>query len=182
VVAWSFDGQKDVYTDSDEVMLNPPIAVIGARQSQYIRLGLRRPNEGVQERSYRLILEEVPPPPNPEFRGIHTILRLSIPIFAVPKATISAHLNWQAVRTSDSHLRLIAANHGSAHVQIKSLDVTGADSPDGYLKGALPAYLLPNTQREWLIEDERARTARRIKVLAVTDAGVSHEIVDITPQ
>ncbi len=182
VVAWSFDAQKDVYTDSDDVMLNPPIAVVGAHQSQFIRLGLRHPNEGAQERSYRLILEEVPPPPKAEFRGIQTVLRLSIPIFAVPKAAISAQLTWQAVRTNDSRLRLIAANRGSAHVQIKSLDVTNSDSAEDYLKGALPAYLLPNQHREWLIEDKRAGTAKRIKVLAITDAGVSHEIVDIIAQ
>lgn len=182
IVAWSFDTQNDIYTDSDDVILNPPIAVVGAHQSQYIRLGLRHANQGGQERSYRLILEEVPPPPRPGFRGVQTILRLSIPVFAVPKTATSAQLKWQAVRDGNAGLRVIAANHGSAHVQIKSLDVAGAESPDDYLKGVPPAYLLPNQQREWLIQDERARSAQRIKVIAVTDAGVSHEIVDITPQ
>ncbi len=181
VVAWGFDNQKDVYTDSDDVMLNPPIATIGAHQSQFIRLGLRHPNEGAQERSYRLILEEVPPP-RTAFRGVQTVLRLSIPIFAVPKATISAQLKWQAVRTADSRLRLIATNRGSAHVQIKSLDVASAESADDYLKGVPPAYLLPNQQREWVVPDDRAQTVSRVKVIAVTDAGVSHEIVDVTPQ
>jgi fimbrial chaperone protein len=181
IVAWSFEGQKDVYADSDAVVLNPPIAVIAAHQSQLIRLGLRRPAEGTQERTYRLILEEVPAPPAPGFQGINTVLRLSIPIFAIPKTAISAKLNWRAVRTSDAHVRLIGANRGSAHLQIKSLEVAGTDSPENYLKGTPPAYLLPNQEREWLIQDDRARTATQIKVNAVTDAGVFHEIVDITP-
>lgn len=182
IVAWSFDNRNDVYTNSDDVILNPPIATLGAHQSQYIRLGLRRPNEGAQELSYRLILEEVPPPLQSGFRGIRTVLRFSIPIFAIPKTAASAQLKWQAATDGNAGLRLIAANHGSAHVQIKSLDVAGAESSDDYLKGVPPVYLLPKQQREWLIQDERARSARRIKVIAVTDAGVSHEIVDITPQ
>jgi fimbrial chaperone protein len=179
IVDWSFDGQKDVLTVSDEVMLNPPIAVIGAHQTQAIRMGLRRPNDSAQERSYRLIVEEVPRPPKPGFVGVRTILKLSIPIFASPKVTVTPKLRWQAVKTSDARVKLIATNQGGAHVQIKSMDVTGADSPDTYLRGALPTYLLPNQQREWVIDDERARAANRIKVAAVTDAGALHEIVDV---
>jgi fimbrial chaperone protein len=181
VVTWSLDGQKDVYSDSNDVMLNPPIAVVGPHQTQFIRLGLRHPLEGSEERTYRLIVEEVPPPPKPDFRGIQTLLRISIPIFVVPKsaAAPAPQVNWHAERTSDSRVRLVATNRGSAHVQVKALEVSSADSPDSYLKGAPPTYLLPTQQREWLIDDKRTLTARRIKILAVTDAGVLHEIVEI---
>jgi fimbrial chaperone protein len=180
VVAWSFDGQKDVLVDNDEVLLNPPIAVIGAHQTQAIRMGLRRLNDSAQERSYRLIIEEVPRPPKPGFVGVRTIVKISIPIFVSPKNAIAPRLSWQAVRMGDSRVKLIATNQGSAHIQIKSMDVTGADSPDAYLKGVPPIYLLPNQQREWVIDDERARAANRIKIAALTDAGALHETVDIT--
>ena len=78
--------------------------------------------------------------------------------------------------------RRAGARHfqGSAHIQIKSMDVTGPDSPEAYLKGLQPIYLLPRQQREWVIDDERARAALRIKVAAVTDAGALHETIDIT--
>jgi fimbrial chaperone protein len=165
VLRWDLDGQKDVYADSDDVMLNPPIATVGPHQTQFIRLGLRHPLEGTEERTYRLIVEEVPPPPKPDFRGVQTILRISIPIFVVPKTAAVPQVNWQAVRTSDSRLRLIATNQGGAHVQVKALEVSSADSSDNYLKG--------------VIDDKRTLTAKRIKILAVTDAGVLHEIVEI---
>lgn len=179
VVAWSFDGQKDVYADSDNIVLNPPIATVAPHQTQLIRLGLRRSVEGAAEESYRLIVEEVPPPARPGFRGVQTVLRFSIPIFANPKSPSVPQVHWVAMHTSDAHLRVIATNRGSAHVQIKSLEVTGADSPDDYLKGTMLTYLLPTQQREWLIDDKRAMTTRRIKILAVTDAGVLHEIVEV---
>lgn len=179
VLRWDLDGQKDVYADSDDVMLNPPIATVGPHQTQFIRLGLRHALEGAEERTYRLIVEEVPPPPNPDFRGVQTILRISIPIFVVPKTAAVPQVTWQAVRTDDSRLRLIATNHGGAHVQVKALEVSSADSTDNYLKGVPPTYLLPTQQREWLIDDKRTLTAKRIKILAVTDAGVVHEIVEI---
>src|SRR5690349_11444162 len=53
IVAWSFDGQKDVLVDNDEVMLNPPIAVIAGHQVQAIRMGLRKVNDSLEERCYR---------------------------------------------------------------------------------------------------------------------------------
>ena len=180
VVAWNTDGQNDVYADSNEIMLNPPIAVIPAHQSQLIRLGLRHPTEGTQEQSYRLILEEVPPPARPDFRGIQTLLRLSIPIFAVPKTKISPQITWRAVKTDDSQLRLIAVNQGTAHVQIKSLEVRSGESSDDFLKGTPPAYLLPSQQRQWMISAQSARTATQVRITAVTDAGTSHEVIEIT--
>jgi len=180
VVAWSFDGQKDVLVDSDEVMLNPPIAIIGGHQTQAIRMGLRKLNDGPQERSYRLILEEVPQAPKPNFIGIRTIIKMSIPIFVSPKTAIAPRLSWQAVKMSDSRVKLIAINQGSAHIQIKSMDVTGPDSVQAYLKSLPPTYILPNQQREWVIDDERARVANRMRITGVTDAGALHETIDIT--
>ena len=179
VVTWSFDGQKEVYADSDEVVLNPPIATLPPHQTQFIRLGLRHRVEGPKEQTYRLIIEEVPPPPRPDFSGVQMVLKVSVPLFANPKAATAPRLTWQAVRTNDARVRLMASNGGNAHVQIKSLEVTSADSPDTYLKGAAPVYLLPTQQREWLIDDKRTMTTRRIKILAVTDAGVLHEMVEI---
>jgi fimbrial chaperone protein len=179
VVTWSFEAQKDIYVESDDFTLNPPIAVVGPHKTQSIRLGLRHAHDGTQERSYRLIIEEVPMASKPEFQGVQTLLRVSIPIFAMPKAVTAPKLNWQAVRTNDARLKVIATNHGSAHIQIKALNVTGADSADSYLKGAQPTYLLPNQQREWLIDDQRSQGKSRIKVLGVTDAGAIDEIIEI---
>lgn len=179
IVSWSFDGQKDVYVDNDEVMLNPPIAVVAGHRAQAIRMGLRKLNDSSQERSYRLILEEVPPPPKPGFVGVRTILKISIPIFVAPKTNVAPRLNWQAVKISDTQVKLIATNQGSAHIQIKSMDVSGAQSVQPYMKSA-PTYILPNQQRQWVIDDERARGETRMKVTGVTDAGALHETIEIT--
>jgi fimbrial chaperone protein len=179
VVLWTTDGEKDVYQDTDDVMLNPPIASLGAKQTQFIRLGLRWPNETKQERSYRLVLEEVPQPLKPGFQGIRTLLRLVIPIFVSPRVTSSPRLSWEAVRTDDAHVKLVAKNLGSAHIQIKSVDLASADQPAAHIRNSQPIYLLPNQQREWLVNDDAIRLARRIALVATTDAGALHETVDV---
>jgi fimbrial chaperone protein len=179
VVTWSFDGQNDVLTDSDEVVLNPPIAVIAGHKAQAIRMGLRKPNDTPQERCYRIILEEVPSAPKPNFIGVRTILKISIPIFVSPKTASAPKLSWRALKTDDSRIKLIATNEGSAHVQIKSMDVTGTDPAQPYLKGVLPTYILPKQQREWVIDDQKALVENRMKVTGDTDAGALHETIEI---
>jgi fimbrial chaperone protein len=179
VVIWTSDGEKDVYQDSDEVMLNPPVATVGPRQTQYIRLGLRWPNETTQERSYRLIVEEVPHPLKADFQGIQTLLRLVIPIFVAPRVVTAPQLTWEAVRTSDDHIKLLVKNRGTAHIQIKSLDLASADTPDTRIHNGQPIYLLPNQQREWIVNDDAIRLARRLAIVANTDTGAFHETVAI---
>jgi len=179
VVVWTSDGEKDVYQDSDEVMLNPPLASVGPRQKQFIRLGLRWPNETTQERSYRLVLEEVPQPLKADFQGVHTLLRFVIPIFVAPRVTTAPRLSWEAVRTNDDHIKLLVKNLGTAHIQIKSLDLANADAPDNPIRNTQPIYLLPNQQREWIVNDDAIRLARRLAIVAATDAGAFHETVAV---
>ncbi len=95
VVTWSYQGAHDQYADTDEVMLNPPIFSLDSHQKQFIRLGLRRKNDSTIERTYRLILEQVPQPPKPGFVGLTTILRISVPIFVKPENKVSPRVAWE---------------------------------------------------------------------------------------
>ena len=188
-VSWNFEGEKDVLVDNDQVLLNPPIAIVGPHRTQAIRLGLRHMIESGQEGCYRLILEEVPPPPSPGFTGVRTLLKISIPFFVSPKNTAAPSLHWNAVKINDSHLKLIATNQGNAHIQIKSMNVaraqrSGADSSEPgvteiLFQPVLPVYLLPDQQREWTISG--GNFPAQITITGVTDAGTLGETVDIAP-
>src|ERR1700682_2620746 len=57
-LAWSQSDGTDVYTESDELIVVPPIAEIGAGESQIFRVTFRA-TPAPQERAYRLIFEDV---------------------------------------------------------------------------------------------------------------------------
>ncbi len=57
-LAWSQADGTDVYTESDELIVVPPIAEIGAGASQIFRVTTRGA-PAAQERAYRLIFEDV---------------------------------------------------------------------------------------------------------------------------
>src|SRR5215475_15998416 len=62
-VTWDFKGDEDQYEETGAVLLNPPIFSLEPHQKQFLRLGLRSANIAAVERSYRVILEQVPEPP-----------------------------------------------------------------------------------------------------------------------
>ena len=178
VCTWSTDGKKDVLVDTSEILVNPPIAVLPARQKQFIRVGLRHPKDEIQEKAYRIIVEEVPRPPKAGFSGVQTLLRISIPVFIIPRTNAAPKLNWEAIPADGDNWKLVAVNHGNAHIQIRTLDITNEGTAANHMNFTVPAYLLPNQEHEWLIDPAKLRFVGKVRVQANTDAGSLYEMVD----
>lgn len=181
IMAWRTANNEDVYEASDDVLVNPPIFTLGPHEKQFMRLGLRRPNQTAAEIAYRLILDEVPRPQRPGFVGLQTVLRISIPIFAKPNGPAAAQLLWN-LKHEATGLRVSVSNHGNAHIQIRRLQVRGADKQDPHLDKALSDYVLPSQAKSWVFETVRFTPSERISLHALTDAGQVHEILDPVAQ
>lgn len=172
-VIWSFRGETDQYTETDEIMLNPPIFSLQPKQKQFLRLGLRHNNASTVERTYRLILEQVPVGPKPGFMGLNTILRISVPIFAAPPNRVAAQVSWHAEKTA-SGIKLVGVNDGTAHLQIKHFDLKTPDEQT-HVARVVTEYLLPGQTKEWEFESTQMLQANQIAFKAATDAGEVHE-------
>lgn len=181
VVAWNGQGAEEVLSDNDDVLLNPPIFTVAAGHSQFVRLGLRRAPQGAREATYRLILEEIPPPRKPGFSGLTTLLKLSVPIFVKPPVS-SPELTWSVRRTSGQELLLSVQNRGNAHVQIRKLTVTGGEAPQPGFVQSTVTYVLQNARKEWVIRNDQLAGAGAVQIQAQTDNGdVSEHIVPTLP-
>jgi fimbrial chaperone protein len=62
--AWSQKDGKEVLTASDDVVASPPAATIAPGATQVVRLVLRKA-PGAQEATYRMLLDQIPPPAAP---------------------------------------------------------------------------------------------------------------------
>jgi fimbrial chaperone protein len=172
-LSWTTDGEKDIYTSVDDILLNPPVFEIPAHGTQYMRLGLRKLDGATVERAYRLILAEVPKPPEPGFTGLRTVVRISIPVFIKPDVACSAQLLWEARRNAEGVLILTAINRGTAHIQITHLTAVG-DQHGEPVGEFLNDYLLPGQRHEWTINDPRLRGVLEVDLTAKTDGEDSH--------
>jgi fimbrial chaperone protein len=178
IAAWNAKGAEEILSDNDDILLNPPIFTVPVGHTQYLRLGLRHPPRGTTEATYRLILEQVPGPPKPDFMGINTLLKISVPIFVKPRIP-APQLAWTLERVSDQEMRLAVENRGNAHVQIRKFTVAvgGSDAPSFVQDTA--TYVLPNAHKEWLIHNEILAAAGKLLLLGQTDNGDLRE--DLVP-
>ena len=179
IAAWNANGAEEILSDNDDILLNPPIFTVPVRHTQYLRLGLRHSPRGITEGSYRLILEQVPGPPKPNFTGINTLLRISVPIFVEPRIP-APQLAWTLERTSDRDMRLAVENHGNAHVQIRKFAVTLGGSDAASFAQDTATYVLPNARKQWLIHNGILAAAGKLLLLGQTDSGDLRE--DLVPR
>jgi len=172
VLSWTTDGDKDLYSPVDDILLNPPIFSVPAHSKQVLRLGLRKSSGTPDEQAYRLIIAEVPKPLPAGFMGLRTIVRISIPIF-VKRPASTAQLSWEAKRDAEGALVITAVNHGHAHIQIQGMDLVTDQSKEKHNR-TLNDYLLPGQKHEWKFDEPQLRGNLQIDLTAKTDAEEFH--------
>lgn len=121
VMAWSQDTNGDVLVPTRDVLANPGVFLLKAGEQQVARFALRVPPD-IRERSYRVVIQEVPR--QRVENGLTTVLRLLVPIFVLTPSPAMA-LEWSAVPI-DGGLELRPHNTGNVHVQIKTVKLGGA--------------------------------------------------------
>ena len=185
VLSWSQREGKAVFAATRELLANPPIFTIPAGNSQLVRVGLRRAPDAQRELAYRVILEELPPPPNPDAMGMFMTMRISLPVFVLPEIDTKPVLLWQAARTSQGALKISLSNSGNAHIQIKNFKLSLLDSAQPWLTQQTSDYVLAGQSRDWILpanpENPAPPPGVSLKLFAQTDAGDIEAEVMIAP-
>jgi fimbrial chaperone protein len=185
VLNWSQAGGKDVFTPTRELLANPPIFTLPAGGSQLVRFGLRRAPDALRELTYRVILQQLPPPPDPDFNGAQILMRISLPVFVLPEADAKPVLLWQAVLTSQGALKISLSNNGNAHIQIKNFKLSLLDGTQPWVTQQTSAYVLAGQSRDWIVlanpENPAPPTGVTLQLFALTDADDIEAEVIIVP-
>jgi fimbrial chaperone protein len=183
LVAWAQTEDDDRLEPTDDLIASPPIFTVPPGASQIVRVALRRASDGVREKSYRILVNEVPPAPQPGFTGAQFALKISLPIFVEATAKTSPQLEWSAKRTSSGELALSAVNTGGKHIQVQAIDIArdGSDA-DAQFRGLW--YILPGQRRTITIKPNtgRAIPSDRVRLKVETDAGpLDADVVLVKP-
>lgn len=185
VLSWSQREGNAVFAATRELLANPPIFTIPAGSSQLVRVGLRRAPDAQRELTYRVILQELPPPPNPDLTGARMTLRISLPVFVSPEIEAKPVLLWQAVRTSQGALKISLSNNGNGHIQIKNFKLSLLDSAQPWVTLQASDYVLAGQSRDWIVlaspENPAPPPGVTLQLFAQTDAGDIEAEVIIAP-
>lgn len=175
--AWSQIGDKDVLTPTQDIILSPPIFTLPKNGSQTIRLMLRRGAAAAGERTYRLLIDEVPPTKS-STQQVLVAMRISLPLIVASAAPRPRALQWRAHRQASGRVTLTATNHGNAYDRVQAIAVTGADGAqrEVALSGTNP-YILAGAERRWVVKSVGAASVLRLRV--TTRGGQSEQLLAI---
>lgn len=183
VVGWSQDNGQDLYAPTSEALVTPPIMTVPPGGEQIVRVGLRRAADPQRELTYRVYLQEVPPPPKPGFTGLQVALRVGLPVFVAPLAAPIRRLEWSARILPDGAIALSAQNTGNSHVQVTDFELRLPGASEPLAHESLLAYVLAGQRRQWNLSapPERVKSARELRLKAFTDAGEIDTAIDVEP-
>ncbi len=175
--AWSQKDDDDQLTTSNAVVVSPPLVSIAPGATQVVRLILRQPPQG-REATYRILLDQTPPPTQPGI--VHIVFRLSIPIFAQPTTRAVSHVQFH-IECDSGKLYLVGVNDGLRHEALRNIVLSTSDR--GKLKedaGASP-YILAGATRRWHFATQGSLPlpGETFHLTATADSGVVQEQVRV---
>ena len=177
--AWSQKNGDEQLTDTDAVVLSPPLATIAPGASQVIRLILRQLPQG-HEVTYRVLIDQIPPPAEPGI--VHMVLRLSIPIFAQPATRALPHVQFH-LEIAAGKLVLVGVNDGLSHEVIRDIVLSTRDGRKLKEESSASPYILAGATRRWPIaaQGPLPPPSETLQLIARSDAGAVEQQVGFVP-
>ena len=179
VFSWAQNDEEKL-TPTNELVVSPPLGSIPASASQVIRLALRHAPAG-GEATYRILIDQIPPPAEPN--TVRIALRLSLPVFAEPKTRVAPRVQWR-VEKSGGQTYLVARNEGSSHEVARNISLTAADGAKFAVDANASPYILAGATRRWLINVQGTQPAQgaEIHLTAAGDTGAIDQKIQVTTQ
>lgn len=138
----------DQLTPTDAVLASPPLVTIAPSATQVVRLVLRRSPQN-NEATYRILLDQIPGPAEPGV--VQMVLRLSIPIFALPSSRLAPQLHAHVERNREKWY-LVASNTGSAHETLRDIALVARDGQKIPADPRVSPYVLAGATRRWALD------------------------------
>jgi fimbrial chaperone protein len=175
--AWNQPDGSDQLDPSTALVVSPPIATIAAGATQVVRLILRQPPQG-REATYRILVDQIPPPAEPGV--VHIVLRLSIPIFAQPASRAAAHVQFH-LETDAGQLYLVGVNDGLRHEAIRDIALSTSDRAKLKADSSASPYILAGVTRRWRIalQGSLPLPSETLRLTAQADSGAIEEQVRV---
>jgi len=126
-MAWSQDEAGHMQmAPTEDIVFFPALLTLKAREERKVRLGTTVA-PGAQERSYRLVVEELPPlQAGSATTGVAMLTKMTIPVFLQP-ARLAAQATLSDVGMTGGHLAFRLRNTGTLHFVPQRVRVTGKD-------------------------------------------------------
>ncbi len=152
VYKWSQVNDNDMLTETQTLVVSPPMTAIPAGKQQLLRVIMPAVQADNREQSYKLVVDELPGTADKNGKhAVRFLLRYTLPVFInTPKNALNMddfvfHLN-----THSSPARLWIENHGSQHLKLSDVVLSDGKHQTVISRGLL-GYVLANSTRSWAL-------------------------------
>ena len=180
-VEWTQRGDEELLNPTDQLLVSPPLGVIPPGKEQVVRVVLRRPVTD-RERNFRVLVDQLPNPPAADAAAngtaaVAVTFRMSIPVFALPKAAQVAFA-WSVERSGDAYY-LVGENTGTRHQSFHRLEVRTVGGAVVPARMVGSPHVLVGTRRRWLLQWPDEKPAAQIAVAADSTLGPVQAVVRV---
>jgi fimbrial chaperone protein len=175
VLLWEQNNGNDVYKQTKDLIVAPPMVKIPIGKTQIMRLGWRSPRPLTQELAYRFILNDLTPykvKPN----TVLMRLKINMPVFIKPDNPI-VQAQWKVRRSGSSAVNITVTNTGNVHIQVLKIVLTNANNE---VIASQPSnfYLLPAQSKQGSLSLAKP-LSQVVNIIADTDNGQLTSTVNI---
>lgn len=155
VFEWRQNAGQDQLIPTDEIAVSPPFLKLQPNDSYNLRVVRVNPTPVSGEKTYRIIIDELPKPIDSRkaAQGVNVLLRSSLPVFVVNKDAIT-QLNWK-IDANQEVPSLNISNIGNRHALLNDLALVDTTANKSYpIKvNTVNGYILAEQARSYSINN-----------------------------
>lgn len=156
VFEWRQNAGQDQLIPTDEIAVSPPFLKLQPNDSYNLRVVRINPVLVSDEKTYRIIIDELPKPIDNRKvdQGINVLLRSSLPLFVVNKDAITK-LTW-SIQQEQNNSSLIISNVGNRHALLSNLTLVDTTANKSYAikVNTVNGYILAGKARNFNISPD----------------------------
>lgn len=163
IQAWDQADGEDVLQSSHDLVASPATLEVAPGGRQMVRIIRLQPSVQPRERTYRLLVDELPAATDEARKGLQFLLRYSVPVFIAPAASLAPQVPSAAAQAPLADLssvrfsletdaggsRLLASNAGATRLKLSQLSLVEADGSERPLNQGLLGYVLAGRSMAW---------------------------------
>lgn len=170
--SWSQSNGKDKLAPTREIIVTPQVFRLKSGATQILRVGALRKPDPAEEIPYRLILDEIPPPPAADFKGLQVALRINMPVFLKSAIDAKEKIDVALLMEEGQRVRMRLSNSGKAAAYFSQFSLYFEDEPDKMVGSQTDStYVLPGQQKELLLKVSAFDPAKKMLIKAQSYAG-----------
>jgi len=157
VFQWRQENGNDLFSETEDIVISPPFIKLEALRSYNVRIYRKAAGLAAAEKTYRIIIDEIPMPVDARSggEGVKISLRTSHPLFVTPARAI-ANLSWEMKRDSQGWY-ISARNNGVRHALLTEVYLRDrASGKRTALKvNSVNGYILGLSYRDYAIDQRQ---------------------------